>query len=230
MPEDERMTRAQWLGCTDPAKMLHFLQGKTSERKLRLFAVACCRRIWDRMTERSSRHAVRIGERYADGKATFEEREAAFSAADRAFSAPLIQRGLATWHAADAARQAAHPEMGGLADGTATAAAMAGAGSTGDFWGQYAGEQAHQCMLLRDIFGNSLPSVVIDPSWATSKAGTVVRLAQAIYDQLAFDRLPRLADTLEEAGCDSADILAHCRSPGPHVRGCWVVDLMLGKN
>ena len=59
--------------------------------------------------------------------------------------------------------------------------------------------------------------------------GTVRKIAQAIYDERAFDRLPILADALEDAGCDNADILNHCRNGGEHVRGCWVVDLLLGK-
>jgi hypothetical protein len=80
--------------------------------------------------------------------------------------------------------------------------------------------------LLRDIFGNPFRPVTADPSWLTS---TVVALARGIYDDRAFDRLPILADALQDAGCDHADILAHCRSDDPHARGCWVVDLLLGK-
>jgi hypothetical protein len=71
--------------------------------------------------------------------------------------------------------------------------------------------------------------VAVGPSWLAWNDGTVVKLAQGIYDDRAFDRLPVLADALEEAGCDDADILDHCRRPGEHVRGCWVVDLLLGK-
>jgi hypothetical protein len=81
--------------------------------------------------------------------------------------------------------------------------------------------------LLRDIFGNPFRPVAVDPSWRTS---TVVTLAEGIYADRAFDRLPILADALMDAGCDNADILAHCRGDGPHVRGCWVVDLVLGKS
>ena len=77
-----------------------------------------------------------------------------------------------------------------------------------------------------DIFGNPFRPVTADPRWLTS---TAVALARAIYDERAFDRLPILADALEEAGCDNADVLAHCRGDGPHVRGCWAVDLVLGK-
>jgi hypothetical protein len=84
--------------------------------------------------------------------------------------------------------------------------------------------------MLRCIFG-AIPfrPVALDPAYLTRDGGTIPRLAQAIYDDRAFDRLPILADALEEAGCTNADILDHCRQPGPHVLGCWVVDLLLGK-
>jgi len=68
--------------------------------------------------------------------------------------------------------------------------------------------------------------VTLDPAWLT---GTVTSLAQAIYDERAFDRLPILADALEDAGCTNQDILAHCRQPGEHCRGCWALDLVLGR-
>ena len=83
-----------------------------------------------------------------------------------------------------------------------------------------------QRSLLFDIFGNPFRPVAIDPDWLTS---TVVALARGIYDDRAFDRLPILADALQDAGCENADVLTHCRGDGPHVRGCWVVDLLLGK-
>jgi hypothetical protein len=69
----------------------------------------------------------------------------------------------------------------------------------------------------------------IPPIVLTWNGSIVRRIAQSIYDDHTFDRLPILADALEEAGCTDADILAHCRQPGEHVRGCWVVDLVLGK-
>jgi hypothetical protein len=80
---------------------------------------------------------------------------------------------------------------------------------------------------LRDIFGNPFKPVSVDRAWLTSN---VIGLAETIYADRAFDRLPILADALEDAGCDNADILNHCRQPGEHVRGCWVVDLVLGKS
>ena len=80
--------------------------------------------------------------------------------------------------------------------------------------------------LIREMFGNPFRPVSLDPAWLTS---TVVALAQGIYEERAFDRMPILADALQDAGCDNDDVLSHCRGNGPHVRGCWVVDLILGK-
>lgn len=84
--------------------------------------------------------------------------------------------------------------------------------------------------LFRDIFGNPFRPVNIDPAWLAWNNGTVVKLAQAIYDERAFNRMPILAEALEEAGCTDAGILEHCRSGGGHARGCWVVDLLLGRS
>jgi hypothetical protein len=92
-------------------------------------------------------------------------------------------------------------------------------------------EHAAQTQLLRDIFG-PLPfrPVAVDPSWLSWNAGTVGELARVIYEERRFADLPVLADALEEAGCTEEDILGHCRQQGQvHVRGCWVVDLLLGK-
>ncbi|AWM42102.1 hypothetical protein C1280_02235 [Gemmata obscuriglobus] len=79
---------------------------------------------------------------------------------------------------------------------------------------------------MRDIFGNPFRPVAADPAWLTSN---ITALVTGIYADRAFDRMPILADALQDAGCDNADILTHCRSEAQHVRGCWVVDLLLGK-
>ena len=84
----------------------------------------------------------------------------------------------------------------------------------------------HSVSVFRDIFGNPFRPVAADPAWLTP---TAVAIATALYAHRAFDRMPILADALEEAGCTNADVLLHCRSGGPHVRGCWVVDLLLEK-
>lgn len=87
-------------------------------------------------------------------------------------------------------------------------------------------EELVQCDFLRDIFGNPYRHIILDPSWLTS---TVLSLATGIYAECAYDRMPILADALEDANCTNEDILNHCRGPGPHVRGCFVVDLLLSK-
>jgi hypothetical protein len=97
-------------------------------------------------------------------------------------------------------------------------------------------EQAGQVVLLRDIFGNPFrPFPAIDPVWLNWQGGIVKNLAEAAYENRSLpdgtldrDRLAVLADALEEAGCTDADLLDHLREPGPHVRGCWVLDLILG--
>ncbi|MBN9120631.1 MAG: hypothetical protein J0I06_16010 [Planctomycetes bacterium] len=84
------------------------------------------------------------------------------------------------------------------------------------------------CSLIREVFGNPFRRVKVNRAWLTSD---VLTLARGIYDERAFDRMPVLADALQDAGCNNDDVLAHCREPArPHVRGCWVVDLLLGKS
>jgi hypothetical protein len=92
------------------------------------------------------------------------------------------------------------------------------------------GEWQAQCNLLRDVVGNPFrPRPAINPHWLAWGWGTVGKIARAIYEEVTFDRLPVLADALEEAGCADTTILSHCRSTAPHAPGCWVVDLLLGK-
>jgi hypothetical protein len=88
---------------------------------------------------------------------------------------------------------------------------------------------AKQAALLHDIFGNPFCPVALDLSWLTWHDGLIVSMARQMYDSRDFTDMPILADALEEAGCSDQDILGHCRGPGPHVLGCWVVDAILGK-
>ena len=90
-------------------------------------------------------------------------------------------------------------------------------------------QRKHLCDLIRDLFGYPCRRHSFSPLWLARHAATVGALAQAIYDEERFTDLPVLADALEEAGCTNPHILEHCRGPGPHARGCWVVDLLLGK-
>jgi hypothetical protein len=209
---------------------------------LRLFAVACCRRIWPLITEAHCREAVEIAERFADGLATAEAQEAAHKAAERVrqevedTEAPLFS-GVA-YATAHAASYTVHDKgtvwLACRAAVNAACAAGHALSSQGASENEVAAathaEFAAQTALVRDLFGNPLrPAPVPNPSWLAWQDGAVVKLAQGIYADRAFDRLPILADALEEAGCDNADILAHYRQPGLHMRGCWALDLILGK-
>jgi len=212
------MTEEEWLACTDPQKMLEFLGGKASERKLRLFAVACCRRVWRFLSDPRSKKAVEQTEEYADGSLTDEELQGAGSAAWEAH----LQQHDAAYHASQAAVWAAD-ESPIVAASEAADAAIAATVCDPDDPEE---DAIYQAMVLRCIFGNPFRPVTVAPSWRNS---AVTALAQAIYTDRAIERHPILADALKEAGCTNGDILAHCRGPGPHVRGCWVVDLLLGK-
>jgi hypothetical protein len=216
------MTEAEWNVCTDPDQMLEFLKDRSSGRKLRLFAVACCHRIWHLLDHQLSRRAVEVAERFADGQATHSERAAAEFAAHEAPSRYGDAPALAAYVvAAEDARYA-------------TAASRFASGAAADAAGSDLAsrrEDAAQVGLLRDVFG-PLPfrAVTIAPSLLTWNDGAVVKLAQAIYEGRAFERMPELAEALEQAGCREPEVLAHCRQQGQaHVRGCWVVDLVLGR-
>jgi hypothetical protein len=195
------MTEQEWLTCTDPHPMLEFLRGQASDRKLRLFAVACSRCIWDQI-DAFGRHAVDVAERFADRFATPEELRAARLSCQGA-------GGQAAWYAA-----ASNPA---IAARNAARSAQAGAGCEAD-------ELLGQAALVREIFGNPFRPVCLAPSCMTSGA---VKLAKAIYEERAFARMPELADVLEKAGCADHETLRHCRRPGLHVRGCWALELVL---
>lgn len=227
------MKEAQWLAGNDLERMLRYLGDRADERKLRLFACACCRRIEDCIRDPRSRKAVQTAEQFADGRVGGKARSAAESAAlsatrkaETAYWASLEDADWVAWRAAAAAAWAVAVD-GEWALETAGEAADVRAGP----WRPAAVLQAEkeaQCNLARDIFGNPLRPVAPDSSQARWRSGTVGKLAQAIYEERRFGDLPILADALVEAGCQNEAILAHCRASGEHARGCWVVDLLLG--
>jgi hypothetical protein len=222
------MTEAEWLACTDPALMLKFIQSSyqtLSARKLRLFAVACCRSIISGQTEREVREAVDTLEQFAEGKVSEWQLRKACSGAQAvwvfAFGCDYVSAAVY-----EATRLAAnHPFDAATA--AALVAAEAAACRAGR--GTKAAELQAQCDWLRDVFPSPFRPKFVQRSWSLWNGRTVPKLAQAIYEDWAFDRLAILGDALEEACCTNADILSHCRSAGPHVRGCWVIDLLLGK-
>jgi len=208
------MTEAEWNACTDPGPMLEFLRGKASDRKLRLFAVACCRRIHHLLADDRSQRALDVAEKFADGLCSEAERLEAEALAWSAYCdlAPEINSvPVAHFPAAEAAEVAVSDNYPAFAY-SLVEEADSGNSRDGNF--------------LRDIFGPLPRRISLNPAWLTP---TVTAIAQTVYEDRAFDRLPILADALEDAGCTNQDILAHCRQPGEHCRGCWVVDLLLGK-
>jgi hypothetical protein len=186
--------------------MLTYLGRRISDRKLRLYGCAGCRRLWPFLRDERSRKAVEVSERYADGLASEAELQAAAVLAQEAATALQAVR-----FGANAALTAAMT--------TQTAAQAA----------ERAAVAAADADMLRDLCGNPFRAVRLDPSWLSWNDGTVPKMAQAIYEDRLFKDLPILADALEEAGCNRADLLLHCRLPGLHQRGCWVLDLLLGK-
>jgi hypothetical protein len=207
------MTEAEWLVCEDPAPMVLSFSDRGSERKLQLFAVACCRRIWDFLGD-VDRWIVELVEESADCQVDYE-----------------------------VVRPLRRSQGGGKPTQTVWAYYAV------DFlawpWGNHRSHIAYyvtetiakgapremnlpilMCRLLRDIFGNPFRPVAFSPDW---RSDTTVSLARQMYESREFSAMPILADALQDAGCDNDDILNHCRCDGAHVRGCWVVDLVLGK-
>lgn len=221
------MTEAEWMACTEPGPMLGFLSGKASDRRFRLFAAACCRRIWHLMADRECRRAVEAAEGHADGLVT----DKGLNRADAALTAKVVKERLAAWSTVDgyvrymaigAAQCAVKSHY--LSYFAANSARYASQARSA-FEGVEEGEA--QSRLLRDIIGNPFRPVTIASACRTHE---VTGLAQAIYDEGAFDRLHELADALQRAsGCDNDTLLAHCHESGPHVRGCSAVDTVLGK-
>jgi hypothetical protein len=228
---------AAWLACTDPWKMLEFLHSRGMvrlrageglsgmDRKLRLFACACCRSVWHQMPDEKSRAAVQVAERFADWRATIEELNAARAAAEgSAGAAAQAASRLAGWEVMPL--QGAARWKGGARRrlGAIEAARIIATRVASDALGG-------QCDLLRDIFGKLFrPVRPLGDSVLGWNGATVRRTAEGIYEESAFDRLPILADALLDSGCEDEELIAHCRSAGPHVRGCWAVDAILGKS
>ena len=256
------MSESEWLACADPQPMLEFLRGKASDRKSRLFACACCRRIRHVLCDarcRRAAEAVEVAESFADGLAPEAALAAAREAARGVFTAHFGTLWLA-WGGEAAAMAAAADirgkrtghgplsEGGGFGE-AADAAAEAAAGYAADgphaeglpkaivegtWQAVQASERQHQARAVQCIFGNPFRPASAP---AACRAPQVVALARGAYDDrllpagtLDLARLAVLADALEDAGCDNADLLNHCRRAGVHVRGCWAVDLLLGKS
>jgi hypothetical protein len=228
------MDETEWLSCNNPHRLLSCLNYKRHDRKLRLFALAFCRRGWHHLQE-GWRRAVESGEFLADGLATPEEFERAWEAAYTA------DPSTASWEPPNAVNVARMVACNAttpvpLRSGTITSmgweaaryVVLASGGSEARVF-----QGSDLTNLIRDLFGNPFRPITLSPAWRTP---TVLALAQAAYDRrilpagtLEPERLGVLADSLEDVGCADAEILGHLRGDGTHWRGCWAVDLLLGK-
>jgi hypothetical protein len=190
--------------------MLGFLRGNAGLRKLRLLVCASCRRQWRDLSD-EARRSVEVAERFADRQA----------------SALELRDGRGPHHTTILAHKSAFL----AATPSQDFRPYVGPALLLLTWAAETDEAAVQAALLRDIFSNPYrPSPPVPPAVLAWNDGTIRRIAEGIYEERAFDRLPILADALLDAGCDNEDILAHCRSAGPHVRGCWAIDLILGRS
>jgi hypothetical protein len=232
------MTETEWLASTNPAPMLESLRGKVSARKLGLFVAACCRQLLSDLPIETKRLSLAVVEQIAEGNI--------MRMRNRIFQVPagqaVIDCGASEPHTRtlvslssnegpirfDPAKP--YPLLSSVLErlvcyGPNTwqsqrlveTFAQAGLSPT---------LQAH---YLRDVVRGLFRPLLVRAAWKTHDGGVCVRIGQAIYQDATFGDLPILADALEDSGCDNAEILRHCREPGEHVRGCWVVDLLLGK-
>jgi hypothetical protein len=231
------MTEVEWLTCANPGNMLEFLRGKASDRKWWLFAAACCRCAWH-LLPIASRQAVEAVELYADRRA----RERDIIPLVGTYYAPAVALaddpgGMQAAQAVGYLTQPWQRTSRGRPQGAAVSRAPADPGVMGQVARSTAEALAksipweaarrEQVGAIRCIFGNPYRPVSVDPHRLTS---TVACLAQGIYDDRAFDRLPILAAALLDSGCNEEELIQHCRSDKPHVRGCWAVDAVLGRS
>ena len=215
------MTEDEWLNSRDWLPLLKFIERKASDRKLRLFGCVCCRRMWDLFPHDVNRKLVEAVEDHPDGSIDDPVLNTAITDSSKVEricgedQGDLVAKNLGrTYYKLQAIDSVAVARM----------ALQVVANSGGD----RKAECCDQTELFRDIFGNPFRPVSVDTAWLSWNDGEISKLAKSIYDDRGFDRLPILAEVLERAGCDNEQILSHCRGPGPHARGCWVLDLLLG--
>ncbi|OAI40993.1 hypothetical protein AYO40_00495 [Planctomycetaceae bacterium SCGC AG-212-D15] len=220
------MTEQEWLKSNDPRKMLEFVEGRISDRKPRLFAVACCRRIWHLLADSRARNAVEASEAYADGHISQEEltrrsnTEGWHVLGDppmEAANTAACTKNTPSWVAASVARWTTYAMTGEAVEnaGAVGAPVAAVVDRVGDE------EECQQAELLRHIIGNLFHPYPTPDHWPS----TVVQLAQALYN--GEDCGFALHDALLEAG--HPELANHFKEEQGHPKGCWVVDLILGK-
>lgn len=236
------MLEAQWQSCAEPAKMMSEFALCEHQRKTRLLLIAHCRREWDRLSE-TSQKAVAIAEKYADGEAP----DATLAKAEQAAAIEAMARDKALNSAMEHLQMGSLPEPVGLPPAVIAklqgdvnalkaklaAAMFAHAASYPHYsvmesfpWHLDPASKEPDAALIRDIFGNPFRPLTFTRSW---RSETVVQLAKRMYEENDFKGMKALGLALQAAGCENPDVLANVRSDTPHVRGNWVVDMILGK-
>jgi hypothetical protein len=224
------MTEAEWLACGDAEAMLSFVERRhkaartnAGRRKLRLFGIGCVRSYVEHSAAKGEedievqREAIAIAERFADGLA------------DKDDLARIREKLRLAGHTHGTAQSM-------VSDRAQDARVASRQYYIGDPTWPYEATDQRRAQMMREIFGNPFRRLPNPAAWRKWSGGAILKLAHAAYEERILPagtldpvRLTVLADALEDAGCTDADILGHCRGPGPHVRGCWVVDLLLGK-
>jgi hypothetical protein len=228
---DERRAR-EWMEARTPHPLFGHLDNlgrKPSPRKMRLFGIACCRRLPDLMADPECRRAVRLAERLVSGQASSEGVNRLRARLKQRYLSMTGGGGSSLMWYVGAAGNLLQDDDGYLKEapiyaGDADLSRVWYCAAAASSWDS--SEVQAQADLLREVLGNPFHLVPFDPGWQTA---AVARLAQAIYDQEAFERMPLLAEELVKAGCRDERVLKHCRKTGAHVRGCWVLDALLGK-
>jgi hypothetical protein len=250
------VTDSDWLAGDDPRALYAHLRRVANprlartRRRLRLYACACCRHVWDLLGP-EARAAVEVSERYADGLAGGPELSAARRKVQVIFPGSWlgeVSERLRQKEEAPATRQERASLRRALAEARFAAVWTTSPGITPVAWQvamrarqaardaaldpkeAFARAGRAQAGLLRDLFGDLSRSAAADVAVPAGKGNLVREMARAIYDERRFDELPVLADALEDAGCSDEDLLGHCRSGAEHVRGCWALDLVRGRD
>ncbi|MCI0460485.1 MAG: hypothetical protein L0Z62_26320 [Gemmataceae bacterium] len=217
----ERITGEAWASLTDPLEMLRALPPETSDRKLCLFVCECYRPVRGRL-DKADRTLLNVLERYADSHACLDELADAWGGSQLALDPQTGEPRRYPWS------RSCHHAL--ALESVDRAARLHSRDAAAQPWDKDLHRaRRRQCALLRELFGDPFRPVVVEASWLTSNGQAVRHLAREIYQRCRFQELPILADALEEAGCQDEAILTHCRAPAEHVRGCWVVDALLGK-
>jgi hypothetical protein len=231
--------KAAWFEATSPAPMLAHLKAKATDRKLLLYAAACCRQAWHFVSDARLARLLATVEKAADKPLAERSRAAAqercFTVADSDLDDMQQCLGYELWHALKQPDERAVASIGEwaaaaygyAARGPESNSAASRRGTDRKFQRGKSAERARQVPLVRELFGDPFARAKMDPAWRTDTALAVARRA---YDSRDFAALPILADALQDAGCEHEPLLNHLRdTSAPHYRGCWALDWVLGK-